>query len=279
MNRFRFLVSLAALCTAAPSRGQAVPEPAAAGVRKSEWNGFGRLDFEVDGRSCLLIVPKSPAPGNPWIWRTEFFGHEPQADLALIAKGFHVAYMDVQNLYGAPSAIAQMEKFHGYLRKVHQLSGTPAVEGFSRGGLFALNWAVAHPGMVSCLYLDAPVCDFKSWPAGWGKGKGSAGDWARCKEVYGLVSDDAARAFKMNPVDQCEALAKAKTAILTVCGDADDVVPLAENSALLKERCGKLGHEVTLISKPGIGHHPHSLVDPAPIVEFVLKHTPAAAAK
>jgi hypothetical protein len=28
-----------------------------------------------------------------------------------------------------------------------------------------------------------------------------------------------------------------------------------------------------LISKAGVGHHPHSLKDPEPIVRFVLKHT------
>ncbi len=71
--------------------------------RVSTWEGHERLDFQVSGRNCLLIVPKSPAAGKPWIWRTEFFGHEPQADLALIDKGFHVAHIDVQNMYGRRS--------------------------------------------------------------------------------------------------------------------------------------------------------------------------------
>lgn len=34
----------------------------------------------------------------------EFFGHEPQADIVLTAKGFHIAYVNVQNLYGSPTA-------------------------------------------------------------------------------------------------------------------------------------------------------------------------------
>lgn len=252
------------------------PKPAPApAVKKSQWNGFERLDFEVDGRACLLVLPKTPAPGKPWIWRTEFFDHEPQGDIALLQKGFHAAYIDVQNMYGAPVAIGHMEKFHAFLQSSYQLSARPVLEGFSRGGLFALNWVVAHPDRTSCLYLDAPVCDFRSWPAGFNKGKFSASDWQRCKQLYGLASDEAARASKLSPIDQCEALAKAKIPILTICGDADEVVPLAENSALLKERCEKLGLSVTLISKPGGLHHPHSLKDPAPIVEFVLKHTPA----
>ena len=73
-------------------------------------------------------------------------------------------------------------------------------------------------------------------------------------------------------MDQAEVIAKAKVPILSVCGDADEAVPLEENSALLKERCAKFGLEISLITKPGGKHHPHSLPNPAPIVEF-LKHT------
>src|ERR1700723_1884965 len=47
----------------------------------SAWEGFERRDFKVDGRNCLLVVPAPSAAGKPWIWRTEFFGHQPQADL------------------------------------------------------------------------------------------------------------------------------------------------------------------------------------------------------
>ena len=245
-------------------------------VARSVWNGFEKLDFKVDGRACLLVVPKTAAPGHPWMWRTEFFGHEPQGDLALLAKGWHVAYMDVQNMYGAPVALDHMDKFYEHLTKEYGLSSKAVPEGFSRGGLFAFNWAARHPDRVACLYGDAPVCDFKSWPGGKGKGKGSPGDWAKCLSVYGLTEAQALE-YKLNPVDNLAPLAQAKIAILIVCGDADDVVPMPENARLMEERYKKLGGEIKLIVKPGCGHHPHSLKDPAPIVEFVLAHVPAPA--
>ena len=75
-------------------------------VTSSTWRGFKRLDFVVAGRPALLVVPKTPAAGKPWIWRTEFFEHEPQADLALLERGWHVAYVNAQDMYGAPRAIA-----------------------------------------------------------------------------------------------------------------------------------------------------------------------------
>ena len=241
-------------------------------VKKSQWNGFERLDFTVDGRASHLIVPPKADVGKPWIWRTEFFGHEPQADIALIGKGFHVAYVNVQNLYGAPQALDAMDKFYEHVTREYGLMPKVALEGFSRGGLFALNWAARHPERVACIYNDAPVCDFKSWPGGKGKGKGSTGDWKRCLEAYGLTEAEAL-AYKLNPVDNLAPLAKHKVPLLHICGDADDVVPLEENTKLIETRYKALGGPITVIVKPGIGHHPHSLKDPKPIVDFVYKHT------
>ncbi len=238
----------------------------------SAWEGQERRDFQVDGRDCLLIVPKGAAPGEPWIWRTEFFGHEPQADLALVERGWHVAYMDLQNLYGGPEAMNHMDKFYEHLTTKRGLSRKPVLEGFSRGGLFTLNWAARNPRKVSCIYNDAPVCDFKSWPGGKGKGKGSPEDWQRCLKAYGLTEPEAL-SYRLNPVDNLKPLAKAKVPILHVCGDADDVVPIDENTLLLQRRYKAFGGVMDVIAKPGVGHHPHSLKDPAPIVDFILRHT------
>jgi pimeloyl-ACP methyl ester carboxylesterase len=244
-------------------------------LKKSQWNGYEKLDFAVEGRAALLVQPKAAAPGRPWIWRTEFFGHEPQADIALLGKGWHVAYVNVQNLYGAPVALDAMDKFYAHLRKEYGLGAKPVLEGFSRGGLFAFNWAARHPDQVTSLYVDAPVCDFKSWPGGKGKGQGSAGDWQRLLKVYGLTEEQAL-AYKLNPVDNLAPLAKAKISILSVCGDADKVVPIEENTRLVEQRYKALGGHIEVIVKPGCDHHPHSLKDPAPIVEFVQKNTPPA---
>ncbi len=243
-----------------------------AGVRRSDWNGFERLDFTVAARPCLLVLPKAPAEGKPWIWRTEFFGHEPQADLALLARGFHVAYLDVQNMYGAPVALDHMDTFHEHLVREYKLAPQAVLEGFSRGGLFSLNWAARNPAKVACIYNDAPVCDFKSWPAGKGKGKGSPADWERCLAVYGL-NESQALEYKLNPVDHLAPLAKAGIPLLHVCGTADDVVPFDENTGILAERYRALGGPITVIAKAGVGHHPHSLPNPYPIVAFVLQHT------
>jgi pimeloyl-ACP methyl ester carboxylesterase len=239
----------------------------------TQWNGFEQLKFTVDGRECLLVVPSQVAANKPWIWRTEFFGHEPQADLALLRQGWHVAYMNVQNMYGAPRALDHMDRFYDHLTQERGLAKKTVLEGFSRGGLFSLNWAARHPERVASIYNDAPVCDFKSWPGGKGSGPGSKNDWQRCLTAYGL-SEEEALAYRLNPVDNLQPLAAAKVPLLHVCGTADEVVPYAENTQLLAKRYRELGGVIEVIEKDGVKHHPHSLKDPAPIVAFILKHQP-----
>ncbi|MFZ4777279.1 MAG: alpha/beta hydrolase family protein [Terrimicrobiaceae bacterium] len=139
------------------------------------------------------------------------------------------------------------------------------------------NWNPASvPGKVAALYVDAPVCDFKSWPGGKGKGKGGApSEWPGCLKAYGFTEEQAL-AYKFNPVDNLAPLAAAKIPIIAVAGDADDVVPLPENIGIVEIRYRELGGEIQLIVKPGVGHHPHSLTDPTPVVDFLIRHvTPA----
>ena len=80
-------------------------------------------------------------------------------------------------------------------------------------------------------------------------------------------------AYQGNPVDVLAPLAKANVALIHVVGDADNVVPPAENTALVEERYKKLGGTIQVIHKPGVGHHPHGLDNPTPVVEFIVKHS------
>jgi len=255
-------IALCALITA-------LPEVA----KGDDWNGYEKTDFSVGGRGALLVVPKQPAPGKHWIWRTEFFGIAPQADIALLGEGVYVAYIGVGGLFGAPVALDAMDKFYEHVTKTYGLNSKVVLEGFSRGGLYALNWAIRHPDRVACMYLDAPVCDFKSWPGGGGRVRMSGRDWRDCLAAY-KMTDAQARAYKGNPIDNLAPLAKAKIPIFCVCGDMHDwVVPIEANTLLLESRYKELGGEVYVIRKPKAGHRPHSLPDPTPIVNFVLKNT------
>jgi len=259
------LLALAALLCAPRLNAQT------AAPKVSDWNGYEKIDFEVAGRPALLVKPKEAAPGKPWIWRTEFFGHEPQADIALLAKGWHVGYLKISDMYGAPAAIDLMAQYHAQVTKEYSLAKRAVLEGFSRGGLYAVNFAATHPDKTAALYLDAPVLDIRSWPGGKGTSPGNAKCWAQALAIYGL-DEASARTFKGNPLDRLAPIAHAQIPILCVVGDADKVVPVPENTALLQRHYQALGGRIEVISKPGVDHHPHSLKDPAPIVEFLLSN-------
>lgn len=95
--------------------------------------------------------------------------------------------------------------------------------------------------------------------------------WQTCLDAYGMTEEEAVE-FMGNPIDNLRPLADAGVPLLHVVGDADRVVPVIENTALIERRYHELGGVIKVIHKPGMGHHPHSLEDPTPIVDFILEH-------
>lgn len=242
------------------------------GGTKSEWNGFERFDLEVGGRPLMVICPKSAAVGIPWVWHGEFFGHKPAPDIALLHLGFHVVYASIPNMLGSPDAVAHWDKVYDYLTKYHHFSPKAGLVGLSRGGLYCYNWAIANPDKVACIYGDAPVCDFRSWPGGFGEGPGSPGDWHLVLKLWKFGDNASARRFEGNPVDNLMPLAQAGVPLLHVFGDADEIVPWQENTGLVTQRYRQLGGSIEIIRKQGGKHHPHGLEDPTPIVNFLHRN-------
>ena len=75
------------------------------------FHGYECLNFEVDGVMCKVAKPKQVRAGKPWVWRARFWGHEPHTDIALLERGFHIAYCDVYALFGAPIAVTSWDKY------------------------------------------------------------------------------------------------------------------------------------------------------------------------
>jgi pimeloyl-ACP methyl ester carboxylesterase len=238
----------------------------------TKWQGFARHDFKHANRGATVVVPDRPLPGRPWVWRGEFFGAFADADVALVKAGWHLAYLSVPDQFGSPAAVKAWEGFHDLLVKEHGLHPKPGLIGLSRGGLYCMNWAAAHPDRTLAVYLDNAVCDFKSWPGGrpkgLGTGKGSEAEWKKLLAAHGFASDAEAVAHKLNPVDNLAPLAKAGIPLLLVYGDADTVVPARENSDVVFARYRALGGFATRVVKPGQDHHPHGLTDVSPVVRF-----------
>ena len=242
---------------------------------KGKWKGFDQYTFAYQDREAIVVCPKHAATGNPWIWRPAFFGAFASVDEELLRRGFHVAYYDLTHLYGSPRARKSGTDFYWNMVRMYGLSTKVTLEGFSRGGLFAYNWAADHPDKVACIYVDAPVCNVFSWP---GRSPENAGLWKGLLEEWGLT-DDQMNSFSGNPIDRLKPLADARIPVICVCGDSDKVVPFSENSAIVRQRYTAMGAPFELILKPGVDHHPHSLSDPAPVVDFIIRHQPGYEAK
>src|SRR5262249_36069784 len=156
------------------------PAPASAdapgvGDAKTSWHGFDRYDFLMDEADlsvkpykvppgegnavrtrvkdqlrCVVVATKQAAPGNPWSWRGYYFDHEPQAEIELLRRGFHVGFIGCDA--GKP-----WDAWYAFLTETRGLSEKPAILGRSRGGRTASPWAAAPSDKVSCISADNPA--------------------------------------------------------------------------------------------------------------------------
>lgn len=245
------------------------PNPWPAG-EIDDWRGFRRFRFTVGGCEAWVVEPAKPAKGRPWTWCMEFPDAftERTGVTHLLSQGFHHLHLVVGNTFGCPDALDQFDRFYRIVTN-RGLAPRGALIGISRGGLYAYNWAARHPDRVSALYGDAPVCDFKSWPGGRGTGRGSPPDWQKLIRDYRFRDEAEALAYRGNPIDQLQPLARAGIPLVHVVGDDDPVVPVPENTAIVEQRYRAAGGRIHVIHKPGVGHHPHGLDDPTPVVEFI----------
>jgi hypothetical protein len=142
---------------------------------KTAWHGFDRYDLlmdqenltlkpikaaadekngikgQVKGQSrCIVVVPKEPAPGKPWSWQGCYWDHEPQAEVELLKRGFHIAFVGCD-----PGK--HWDAWYTFLTEKHGLSRKPAFIGMSRGGVNEYDWTTVNPEKVSCIYADNPA--------------------------------------------------------------------------------------------------------------------------
>lgn len=245
-------------------------------IKESNWKGFKRLDFNIGAKNAWLISPKKALTGNPWIWRARFPGWHTDADSILVSEGFHLVYINTNNQYGSPKAVEAWDEMYAHVTKNYNLNKKVALMGVSRGGLFVYNWAKSNPEKVYCIYAEAPVCDFKSWPMG-KNGKRSDNDWKNLKAEYGFSSDEEAIAYLDNPIDNLEQLVKAKIPIMHMVGLQDLVVPPEENTYVLVNRYIRLGGMATVVpctegEQKLEGHH-FDIETPRYVADFIKYHS------
>lgn len=213
--------------------------------------------FEVEGFAATVILP--PKPNGKWLWKTEFFYAFDALERELCARGYTRVYYAVSDRYGSPKSIELMYKFYReLLRRYPFLNEKGYIIGFSRGGMYAFNFTIAHPECVKKAYFDAPVLDLRTWP----RKEEQFGERRLREQVareYGFASDYEYEMYDKYPVDCFDAYFRLKIPTLLVAGDADKVVDFSANSQKMISYCIKNNIEgFRYYVKHGADHHPHS---------------------
>ncbi|MBR5447416.1 MAG: alpha/beta hydrolase [Clostridia bacterium] len=244
-------------------------------ARVVDFYGYKRYIFDYNGHEANVIVPHEQK-SNYWVWRAEFLdcGFD-WVDMDMLRRGYALMYYRICDMYGCPEAVELMDCFYRLMTEELGYAKKTTLFGFSRGGLYSANFALAYPERCASLYLDAPVLDIKSWPGGLGVGLGAEREYKECLDWYRL-DRSTVLAWKGNPTDRAAELAANGTPMAIVVGDSDRDVPHRENAELVVAAYEAAGAEkapLLYIVKPGCDHHPHSIPDPTPVSEFIEKYT------
>ena len=231
--------------------------------KQSEWQGCPRYDFQCEGRGVIVVTPKNPLPGNPWVWRPAFFDAFPKIDYALLEAGFHITFFDVTNEWGSPEAIAAGEKFYDLMVNTYGLMPRVTMEGLSRGGFYSLRWGETHPETVACLLLDNPLCDVFELQTNdeW---------WGDFLSKWHFETSDR-ESFVENATRNLHVLIDNEIPIIALSGGTDDIVPYERNVKVIKDAYRRWGAPMKSIVRPHSGHHPHGLDNPTPVVSYIEK--------
>lgn len=238
-------------------------------MTETVYNGFRRLDFLFEGREAVLIFPEQPNEDKNWLLKTEYFSAFPDFQIQMLHRGWHLAYIKNVTRWCLEEDLDLKKRFADYLHEAYGLYHKCVPVGMSCGGLIGVKFAAKYPECVSALYLDAPVMNFLSCPAGIGIAENAL--YQEFQDATGMTLSDLI-CYREHPIDKMHLLLQNKIPIILVYGDSDTVVPYKENGALLEKYYKENGGTIVVIGKENCGHHPHSLPDNTPIVEFVERH-------
>lgn len=232
--------------------------------KKSLWKDrYVRYDFEFEGRGAILVLPREEKKNGRWLLKTEYFDAFQELEEEMVARGFHLAYLENMNRWGRDEDQDAKLRFRDLLVKEFGLSEKCIPIGMSCGGLHAVKLAARHPEMVEKLYLDAPVINLLSCP--FSAGMPSDIDESVKQEALdalGLTMSEMI-AYREHPLDKLGDLVRARIPVALVWGDADTTVPYEENGHLLKAAYDKTDIPALYVCKPDCGHHPHGPITEA----------------
>lgn len=234
----------------------------------TEWNGFKCEEFEFEGRDAVIVFPEKK--NGKWLFKTEYFGAFPKFEIEMLKRGYHVAHVNnITRWNKHPDDTDIKARFADFISEKYGLAKKCVTVGMSCGGMQSVYFAAKYPEYVSVMYLDAPVINLLSCPAGLGKATSEM--FKEFEDAMGMDKIELL-SFRNHPMDNFEPLVKNNIPVILVAGDSDKTVPFDENGALLNKYYKDNGGVIKTIVKPGCDHHPHGLEDNSEIIDFVIKY-------
>lgn len=240
-------------------------------TQEKMWNGFPCHEYEWEGHRAIVVRPGAEKRNGQLAVKTEYWDAFPgAAEIALLEKGFMLCYLQNDTRFGLDEDLDRKMRFIRSVQEQYRLQERCVLIGMSCGGLIAIQFAAKYPGLVGCMYLDAPVLNYMSCPCGFGVGDSM---WEEMGEeilsALGLNSLSELLAYRKMPLDRLPKLVESRIPVVMVAGDSDRTVPYVENGIYLEHAYREAGISLEVYIKPGGDHHPHGLADNGPVVRFI----------
>lgn len=190
----------------------------------SPWTDQEQILFEYSGHQGLVIKPKQAAEGNPWVWIASDFDANPLTE-ALLTHGLHLAWIDVDTLWGNEEALATADAFYNWAVEEQQFAAKPVLLSSDIGTWLLFNWASQHPEQVSAIYAMNPwlIPNLKEEevedPA-----------YMNALAAHGLDKTTEADAFFALPSNRAESLSKSMVPVMLALIGWDKVMKEAADS-------------------------------------------------
>jgi len=192
------------------------------------WAGTEQIPFSHNGRTGILLVPHTAAKDRPWLWSAG----PPASDGVnrnLLERGFHIAWINVNDLYGNTEALSHWEAFYDWAVKEQQLSGKPALAGSGEDALAMFGWAARHPECAGCLYAQDPWLDLQPVP------DASSPAYEKVLRAHGIASGAEAAPFPGAPLNAAAQFGKAAVPMLFLyLGQEPSSPPLKQSEQFYK---------------------------------------------
>lgn len=214
--------------------------------------------YIFNGYEATIIIPDKP--NGEWLWKTEFLYAFDALERKLCEDGFTRVYYQISNKYGSPDSVELMHDFYLDLMNRYKLNKKAILIGFSRGGLYAFNFALKYPSCVKKMYLDSPVLDLRTWP----KKEDIPELYKQVLDEYHFSSDEEMQNYQSYPVYKLKEYFALNIPTLLVCGGNDSLVSHELNSKkmidyVLANNIKNFYYYVKVgDAKEGGEHHPHS---------------------